>query len=70
MFDETQQEYIRQQQKMHAQEEAMRQVHQKQADKAMDVRIVIIIENCDILLFYRKNNGNVLLQWRASHLQP
>ena len=29
---------------MHAQEEAMRQVHQKQADKAMDVRIVIIIK--------------------------
>ena len=48
MFEETQQEYIRQEQKTRAQEAAMRQVHQKQADKAMDVRIIIIIGNCDV----------------------
>lgn len=70
MFEETQQEYIRQEQKTRAQEAAMRQVHQKQADKAMDVRIIIIIGNCDVFLFYRRNKRNVLLLWRASHLQP
>lgn len=37
MADAQQQEYIQAEQKARAQEQAMRKVHQKQADKAMDV---------------------------------
>lgn len=37
LFDKTQQEYIRADAKARTQEEAMRKVHQKQVDKAMDV---------------------------------
>ena len=37
MADAQQQEYIQADQKARAQEQAMRKVHQKQADKAMDV---------------------------------
>jgi hypothetical protein len=38
LSDTTQQEYILAEAKARSQEEAMRKVHQKQADKAMDVR--------------------------------
>ena len=37
MADSQQQEYILAEQKARAQEETMRKVHQKEADKAMDV---------------------------------
>ena len=37
MADETREEYIREQQKSKAQEEALRTVNQKLANKAMDV---------------------------------
>ena len=38
LYDTTQQEYILAEAKARSQEEAMRKVHQKQVDKAMDVR--------------------------------
>lgn len=42
LSDATQQEYILAEAKARSQEEAMRKVHQKQVDKAMDVRHIYI----------------------------
>lgn len=42
LADATQLEYVRADQKSKAGEETVRKVHQKQADKAMDVRSIIL----------------------------
>lgn len=71
MADAQQQEYIQAEQKARAQEQAMRKVHQKQADRAMDVspHLPLVVSSSTSPLFHpsRQRKRSVCQRWLGKH---